>query len=155
MAENRHFRDLLRSFEKFGVEYLIVGGYAVMKYTEPRYTKDVDIWIGNSAENSRRVYAALAEFGAPLERDQIGPGTFTEAQLTYQIGVPPVRIDIMTSIDGVQFEQAWPNRATGTFLGASAQFLSLDDLITNKRAVGRASDQEDLKHLLTRAQDRQ
>lgn len=81
---------LLRIFNEKKAEYLIVGGYAVMKYTEPRFTKDLDVWIRNSAENSAKVYEALAEFGAPLQRDGLAPEDFMGEDMTYQIGVPPV-----------------------------------------------------------------
>ncbi|HEY7387330.1 MAG TPA: hypothetical protein VH640_02400 [Bryobacteraceae bacterium] len=81
-----------------------------MKYTEPRYTKDLDVWIGNSQENSAKLYRALAKFGAPLANDGIDPQTFTEDDLIYQIGVPPARIDILTHITGVTFEDAWKQR---------------------------------------------
>lgn len=147
MAENPCFRDLLHSFENFRVEYLIVGGYAVMKYTEPHYTKDLDLWVRNSPENSRKVYDALAAFGAPLQADQVTPETFTTERIAYQIGVAPVRIDILTSIDGVTFDDAWPNRVHSSLLGIPASFISVDDLIANKRAAGRATDLEQLQHL--------
>src|SRR5712675_1418867 len=96
MAENPHYRELLQLLNEFEVEYLIVGGFAVMKYGEPRYTKDLDVWVHNSPENSVRVVAALTKFGAPLEHDGITPQTFTRAQVVYQIGIAPVRIDILT-----------------------------------------------------------
>jgi hypothetical protein len=98
MAENPHYKELLQLLNEFDVEYLIVGGFAVMKYGEPRYTKDLDVWAHNSAENSLRLVAALKKFGAPLEHDGITEETFTEKQLVYQIGVAPVRIDILTKL---------------------------------------------------------
>jgi|ERR1700682_5491563 len=153
MAENLHFRDLLHSFEKFAVEYLIVGGYAIMKYTEPHYTKDLDVWVRNSPENSRNVYDALAAFGAPLQKDGINPETFTSDNITYQIGVAPIRVDILTSIDGVRFADAWPNRVESTFLGLPVSFISLNDLIANKKAAGRASDLEHLEYIQQRQQN--
>jgi len=78
-----------------------------MKYTEPRYTKDLDVWVEDSAENASRVFAALKKFGAPLESDNITPETFTRSEITYQIGVAPIRIDILTQITGVEFSAAW------------------------------------------------
>lgn len=106
MTNSSHFKELLRAFNERGAEYLIVGGYAVMKYTEPRFTKDLDLWIRSSAENAARVYEALAEFGAPLERDGLAPQDFTSEELTYQIGVAPVRVDILTHVSGLQFADA-------------------------------------------------
>ena len=145
MAENPHYKELLQLLNEFEIEYLIVGGFAVMKYGEPRYTKDLDVWIHNSPQNSVRVVAALEKFGAPLEHDGITPETFTEKQVVYQIGIAPVRIDILTEITGVQFPEAWTKRVTSTFFGVPVNFISLDDLVTNKRALGRSSDLKDLK----------
>ena len=145
MAENPHYRELLQLLNEFQVEYLIVGGFAVMKYGEPRYTKDLDIWIHNSQQNSSQLVQALTKFGAPLEHDGITAQTFTEAQVVYQIGIAPVRIDILTEITGVEFNDAWKKRVKSTFFGVPVHLISLDDLIANKRALGRDSDLKDLK----------
>jgi predicted nucleotidyltransferase len=147
MAESPHYRELLQALNELEIEYLIVGGYAVMKYTEPRYTKDLDLWVHNSPENSKRLYHALARFGAPLAHDGITSETFTKNDVVYQIGVAPVRIDISTHIDGVAFEIAWPNRVQGTIFGLPVSFISLADLIINKQATGRDSDLNHLKQL--------
>lgn len=145
MAGSPDFKELLRRFNDKKAEYLIVGGYAVMKYTEPRFTKDLDVWIRNSPENAARVYEALAEFGAPLQKDGLVPKDFTSEDMTYQIGVAPVRIDILTHISGVQFTPAWQNRVASTFFEVPVYFISLDDLIINKKAAGRTSDLEQLE----------
>ncbi len=145
MAENPHYRELLQLLNEFKVEYLIVGGFAVMKYGEPRYTKDLDVWVHNSAQNSVRVVEALKRFGVPLDHDQINAETFTEKQVVYQIGVAPVRIDILTEITAVQFPDAWRKRVASTFFGVPVHFISLDDLLTNKLALGRSSDATDLR----------
>jgi hypothetical protein len=145
MTENPHYKELLRLLNEFEVEYLIVGGYAVMKYGEPRYTKDLDVWVHNSAENSIRLVAALKQFGAPLDHDGISAETFTGKQVVYQIGVAPVRVDILTEITAVEFSDAWQKKVTGSFFGVPVHFISLDDLLTNKRALGRDSDLTDLK----------
>ena len=145
MAENPHYRELLQLLNEFEVEYLIVGGFAVMKYGEPRYTKDLDVWVHNSAENSRRVVEALKKFGAPIDHDGITQHTFAEKQVVYQIGIAPVRIDILTEITGVEFSDAWRRKVPSTFFGVPVHFISLDDLATNKRALGRSSDLKDLK----------
>lgn len=144
MAESPHYKDLLQLLNEFQVDYLIVGGFAVMKYGEPRYTKDLDIWVRNSLENSAQLVAALAKFGAPLDKDRITPETFAGKQLVYQIGVAPVRIDIMTAITAVEFSDAWKNRVEGTFFGVPVHFISRDDLRANKRALGRDHDLRDL-----------
>jgi hypothetical protein len=116
-----------------------------MKYGEPRYTKDLDVWVNNSSQNSDRVVAALKKFGAPLEHDGISAKTFTEKQVVYQIGIAPVRIDILTEITGVEFPDAWKKRVASTFFGVPVHFISLNDLMVNKQALGRASDLKDLK----------
>jgi Nucleotidyl transferase of unknown function (DUF2204) len=145
MAENPHYKELLQLLNEFEVEYLIVGGFAVMKYGEPRYTKDLDVWVHNSAKNSVRVVQALQKFGVPLDHDGITAETFTEKQVVYQIGVAPVRIDILTEITGVDFKNAWRKKVPSTFFGVPVHFISFDDLVANKQALGRSSDLKDLK----------
>jgi predicted nucleotidyltransferase len=147
MAASPHFKELLRALYEKKIDYLIVGGYAVMNYTEPRFTKDLDVWIRNSPENAGRLYEALAEFGAPLQKDGLTPADFTSHDVTYQMGVAPVRIDILTHISGVQFDDAWTRRVPSTFLGTPVYFISLDDLVKNKKAIGRSSDLEQLERI--------
>ena len=116
MAENPHYKELLQLLNEFEVEYLIVGGFAVMKYSEPRYTKDLDVWVHNSRQNPLRVVEALKKFGAPIDRDRVTAETFTDKQVVYQIGIAPVRIDILTDITGVKFPDAWRKRVASTFV---------------------------------------
>jgi Aminoglycoside-2''-adenylyltransferase len=144
MAENPHYKELLQLLNKLEVEYLIVGGYAVMKYGEPRYTKDLDVWVRNSAQNSVRLVEALKQFGVPLDHDGINAATFAGKQVVYQIGVAPVRIDILTEITAVEFSDAWQKKVASSFFGVPVQFISLGDLLSNKRALGRDSDLTDL-----------
>ena len=101
---------------------MIVGGYAVMKYTEPRYTKDLDIWVERSHANSVRVFEALKQFGAPLQSDGITVETFTHDRMTYQIRIAPVRIAILTAIT-VEFSEAWEKRVNGKIFGISTYFI--------------------------------
>ena len=145
MADNPHYRELLQLLNEFEVEYLIVGGFAVMKYGEPRYTKDLDVWVHNSAENSRRLVEALKKFGAPIDHDGITQHTFAEKQVVYQIGRAPVRIDILTEITAVEFPDAWRRKVPSTFFSVPVRFISLEDLATNKRALGRRGDLKDLE----------
>jgi hypothetical protein len=145
MAESPHYKELLQLLNEFEVQYLIVGGFAVMKYGEPRYTKDLDVWVDNTQQNSLRLVAALRKFGAPIENDRITDKTFTGKQVVYQIGVAPVRIDILTEITGVQFPDAWKKKVASSFFGIPVHFISQDDLVTNKRALGRSIDVKDLK----------
>ena len=116
-----------------------------MLYTEPRYTKDLDIWVEATLENAAGVYRALADFGAPLTN--IKPAEFAKPDLIYQLGVPPSRIDILTSISGVVFSDAWLRRREADFDGISATFIALEDLVINKRATGRAVDLLDCERL--------
>lgn len=116
-----------------------------MKYGEPRYTKDLDVWVRASLSNSLRPIEALKKLGAPLDKDEITAETFSENQVVYQIGIAPVRIDILTEITGVAFDDAWKNRVPSTLFDVPLHFISKGDLETNKRALGRAGDLEDLK----------
>ena len=116
-----------------------------MKYSEPRYTKDLDVWVHNSRPNSLRVVEALKKFGAPLDRDKVTAETFIDTQVVYQIGIAPVRIDILTDMTGVRFPDAWRKRVASTFFGIPVHFISFDDLVANKQAIGRSSDLDDLK----------
>ena len=139
------FEDLLRVFNANGVKYLVVGGHAVMLYTEPRYTKDLDLWIEASDENARKVFEALSGFGAPLSG--LSAGDFAREGFFYQIGLPPVRVDILMSIDGLRFEDAWPNRQEAELGHQKAWFISRQDLIRNKRASGGHIDLHDAELL--------
>src|SRR5688572_25468062 len=139
------YKELLEVLNEFGVRYLIVGGHAVMKYTEPRLTKDLDIWIATDSENAEKAFRALAKFGAPL--GNYTPSDFTKEDAWFQIGVAPVRVDILMSIPGVSFDIAWRRREEDTFLGVPAHFISLEDLIKAKEAAGRTQDKRDLRRL--------
>jgi len=145
MLTSPDFRELLSFLEKHKVRYLVVGGYAVMKYTEPRFTKDLDLWISTDEENSKAVYAALKEFGAPLKG--LAPPDFTQEGYFYQMGNPPFRLDVMMSIPGVTFETAWANREKVQLEGLVIPFISKADLIKAKEAGGRPQDLIDAKEL--------
>jgi hypothetical protein len=143
---NSDFRDLLKLFNAHRVRYLVVGGYAVMKYTEPRYTKDLDVRVEATPKNAKAVFKALRKFEAPLatltEKDFAAEGFF------YQMGRPPARVDILMSIQGVLFTDAWSNRVVSDFDGVAAHVISRKDLIANKRAVGRPQDVIDANNLV-------
>jgi hypothetical protein len=143
---NSDFKDLLRIFNEHKVRYLVVGGYAVIKYTEPRYTKDLDVWVEASPKNARAVFAALRRFGAPLTN--VSSQDLAKEGWIYQMGRPPARVDILTSIEGVRFSDAWPNRAASDFEGIAAHVISRQDLLANKRAAGRPQDLLDVSSLL-------
>jgi hypothetical protein len=138
-------KELLRAFSDHAVKYLIVGGYAFGVYAEPRATKDLDILIRSDEENSKAVFRALAQYGAPLE--DLTVADFMDGA-TFQIGQPPARIDILQQIDGITFDEAWANRIEGTIDGQiQAAVISRDDLIRNKLAAGREQDLLDVKTL--------
>lgn len=143
---NSDFKDLLRLFNAKKVKYLIVGGYAVIRYSEPRYTGDIDILVQPNLENATLVFEALKEFGAPIstltEKDFSEPGYF------FQMGTPPNRIDILMSIQGVEFNDAWERRVESTVGEDTLLFISKEDLITAKKAAGRTKDLADLEALM-------
>ncbi len=138
MFVNSDFSDLLKIFNANGVEYLVIGGYALIQYAEPRYTKDLDLWISTDTENAGAVYQSLQSFGAPLEG--LTQKDFSEDGFFYQMGRPPVRIDILMGIPGLNFQEAWERRETVWFDDLPVLFISRQDLIAAKRASGRPQD---------------
>jgi len=138
---NEHAREILQSLSSHDVRFLVVGAYAMVMYGYVRATGDFDIWVEASLENSRRVYLALNDFGAPLST--LSEATFAKEGIVFQIGVAPRRIDIITRIDGVEFRDAWESRQLFIIEGMNMPFLSLDNLIMNKRATGRDRDRVD------------
>ena len=145
MLTSSDFKELLNLFEKHEIRYLIVGGYAVMKYSEPRFTKDLDVWIATDPENADAVYAALKAFGAPLAN--LTADDFTRQDYFYQMGRPPLRVDIMMSLPGVEFEEAWKNREMVELDDLKIPFISRSDLIRVKEASGRPQDKIDVDKL--------
>jgi hypothetical protein len=143
---NSDFKDLLKVLNDYKVHYLVVGGYAVMAYTEPRYTKDLDIWIEASQRNARAVFRALQKFGAPLEN--LTEADFAQEGFFYHMGRPPSRVDVLMSVAGVRFVDAWPRRVNINFDGVIGHVISRRDLIANKRAVGRPQDLVDVNNLV-------
>jgi len=139
---NPDFRDLFAALNAAGARYLVVGAHAVAFYAEPRFTKDLDVWVEASSENARRVMAALRAFGAPL--GDVSEGDFVTAAVTLQIGVAPNRIDVTTRIDGVTFEAAWPNRTETVFGDQPIGLIGRTELVANKKAAGRPQDLLDL-----------
>ena len=145
MLTSQDFRELLKIFEKHKVRYLIVGGYAVMKYSEPRFTKDLDIFIAPDQDNAEAVYSALKEFGAPLKN--LTSDDFAHKGYFYQMGRSPLRIDIMMSIPGIEFDDVWKNREMVQLGDIKIQFISRSDLIRSKEASGRPQDRIDVDKL--------
>ncbi len=141
-------RDILMAMNARGVKYLVVGGHAVSIHAEPRGTKDLDLFIKADEENSKAVFTALAEFGAPL--DGVTPADFNDKPATvFQMGIPPSRIDILQGIAGVRFDEAWESRVEGLLdENTPAHIISREHLIKNKLAVGRHQDLADVEKLL-------
>ncbi len=142
---NQDFIDLLRELSGAEARFLVVGAYAVSFHSEPRATGDLDIWVEATADNAPRVYAALRRFGAPLQ--DLSIEDLTSPNVVFQIGVPPRRIDILTSITGVAFEDGWRGRVQATVEGVHFAILGREALITNKRALGRPKDLADVEAL--------
>lgn len=138
MFVNSDFSDLLRIFNDHNVKYLVIGGYAVVQYAEPRFTKDLDVLISTETANAEAVYRALHEFGAPLT--DLTPKDFSEEGFFFQMGAPPVRVDVLMGIPGIRFEQCWNRRVEVDFDGLKVIFISKQDLIASKRAAGRPQD---------------
>jgi len=137
--------DLLAAFSAADVEFLVVGAHAMAAHGHVRATKDLDVWVRPGGSNASRVLRALRRFGAPLQ--DLSEGDLSSSDVVFQIGIDPVRIDVMTSIDGVEFEDAWRERLVATFDGIEVGVLSRRHLIQNKRATGRLQDLADVERL--------
>lgn len=142
---NPHFVEILRAFRDEGVDHLVIGAHALAAHGHVRATLDIDLWVRPSAENAERVWRALKKFRAPLSKMNVGD--FAEPDVLYQIGLPPSRIDIMTSVTGLAFDEAWPNRIEANFGDVVVPVLGLEDMRTAKRAAGRLKDLADLEEL--------
>ena len=142
---NQDFRDMLSCLKEAGVDFIIVGAYALAAHGFPRATGDIDIWVRNSPENAGKIVAALANFGAPLA--DLSEQDFTATDTVVQIGVQPCRIDITTGIDGLEFNEAWKNKVAITVDGLDVYIPAKADLLKNKIASGRDKDQGDIAWL--------
>src|SRR5579871_6088090 len=139
------YKDLLSAFHAHGVRYLVVGAYAVIFHAQPRFTKDIDLFIKADPANARAIYAALVDFGAPLEG--IRPEDFAERGSFFRFGIDPHGFDLLPDIQGVDFEAAWERRVEGVIdpnSGLKAYFISAPDLIASKLAAGRPQDLADV-----------
>jgi len=143
----KDFRDLLRVFVAHDVRFLVVGAYALAVLGRPRATGDLDVWVDATPENAPRVLSALREFGAPLH--DLGVADLSQPGIVYQVGLPPLRIDVLTTIDGVEFRAAWRKRISADFDGVEVPVIGRSDFIANKRATGRLKDLADAERLET------
>lgn len=142
------YKDLLSAFQSHGVKYLVVGGFAVIYHAQPRFTKDMDLFIKADQENAKATYAALADFGVPLQG--IHPEDLTDRQSFFRFGREPKSFDILSAIPGVDFDAAWERRVetiVDTSTGLKANFISADDLIASKLASGRTRDLADAEDI--------
>ena len=142
---NQDFLDLLRAFVEAEVRFLVVGAYAVAIHGHPRATGDLDIWIDATAENASRAFAALSAFGAPLHN--LSADDLACPDVVFQMGVAPFRIDVLTSLSGISFGEAWPNHLVQQIEGIAVPFIGRDALLRNKLATGRAQDLADIEAL--------
>ena len=142
---NRDFVEMLDALSAAGADFLVVGAHALAAYGRPRATGDLDIWIRANRENATRVWDALTQFGAPLTNLRVDD--FATPELVFQIGIAPARVDILTSLTGLDFSEAWPRRETFDVEGRPLPFLSRADLIRNKTALGRPRDLVDVDEL--------
>jgi hypothetical protein len=142
---NRDFVDLLRAFKDADVRFLVVGAYALAHHGRPRATGDLDVWVEAIPANAARVMRALAAFGAPMQ--EVEERDFTQPGAVFQMGVAPVRIDILTELTGLQFADAWATRVSGAFGDLTVDFIGRDAFIANKRALGRTQDIADIEAL--------
>jgi hypothetical protein len=148
MFVNSDFSDLLRIFNANRVKYLVIGGYAVVQYAEPHYIKDLHMWISTDTANAEAVYKSFREFGTPLAG--LTSKDFAEEGCFFQMGIPPIRVDIIMGISGANFDECWQRRNEVDFDGLEMCFISKQDLIAAKRASGRPQDLIDVD-LLTKA----
>jgi hypothetical protein len=142
ISVNRDFAEMLLSLSAAGAEFMLVGAHARAAYGIPRATADIDIWVRATPENAPRVWKALADYGAPLH--DLTLDDLSRPGVVFQIGLPPYRIDILTEISGVTFDEAWPNRLYGDFGGATYPVIGRDEFLRNKRAAGRPKDLSDI-----------
>jgi hypothetical protein len=144
---NSDFKDLLICLGREGVEFVLVGAYALAFHGAPRATGDIDVFVRPTAANAERVWRALGAFGAPLAAAGVRPSDFAAPGIVYQVGLPPRRIDILTQISGVTFDEAWASRVLAEIDGQPIPFLGREALIVNKRASGRLKDLADVQRL--------
>ena len=145
MEVQQDFKELLKLFNKHNVEYVIVGGYALAFHGAPRYTGDIDLLIKPDQENAQKVLNALKDFGF-AELDLTSSDFFLPGKIV-QLGVPPVRIDIITSLTGLTWEQIVPNRVNGTYDNISVYYIGKQEFIVNKKATSRYKDLADIEAL--------
>jgi hypothetical protein len=147
MDLNPDFFDIVSALRDEGAEFLVVGAFAMAAHGVPRATGDLDLWVRPEPENAAKVWRALVRFGAPVESAGLTVEDLVNPDMVFQMGRPPRRIDVITGIDGVSFEEAWPNRKLVLVEGLEVPCLGRAELIQNKDSSGRDKDLVDLKTL--------
>ena len=142
---NEDYRDILQSLSDEGVDFILVGAYALASHGYPRATMDIDLWIRPAPDNAEKVYRALAKFGTPM--DAVSVSDFSKEGTIFQIGVAPRRIDIITQISGVNYAEAFESANSAEVGGLTIKILSAEHLIRNKLATGRLKDIDDAENL--------
>ncbi len=142
----RDFKEFLQLLNSNDIEYLVIGGYAVGYYGYPRATGDMDIWIAINEKNALKIVEALKEFG--FDFPEIKKELFLKEEKVIRMGIPPMRLEILTSIDGVRFDTCFKNRVIADFGDFKVNFISKDDLLINKRSSGRPQDLVDFDKLV-------
>ena len=142
---NQDFLDLLRAFNEGDVRFLVVGAYALAVHGRPRATGDLDVWVDATPENAAKVMSALEQFGAPTT--QVRTEDFSRPGIVFQMGLPPMRIDVLTELSGITFSEAWSGRTRAPFGPLMADVIGREAFIKNKRATGRTKDLGDIETL--------
>ena len=145
MRVEKDFKEFIASLNKNNVRYLIIGSFALSYYAEPRYTKDIDIFIDSTTSNADRLMMAVREFG--FTDIELGSGDFLESDQVIQLGIAPLRIDLLTSLKGLPFADAWDRKTAGQYGDIPAFYISKQDLIDHKKLVGRKQDLADIEKL--------
>ena len=146
MKAEKDYEEILKLFNRHKVKYCIIGAFAVALYARPRYTKDIDIFIDSSPENAEKIIKALAEFG--FEDLDLSEDDLCQKGNIIQLGYEPLRVDIVTSLSGISFDQVWKSKVGADYGGEKVYFIGLDDLIQTKKQSGRPQDKVDLDLLL-------
>lgn len=145
MEKSKDFEEFFRLLNENRVQYLVVGGYAFAVHAKPRYTKDLDIFLDSSIHNAKSVVKTLQDFG--FSSLELNESDFQKPNKVIQLGFPPYRIDLLTSIEGVAFDEAWPNKITANYGDENIYIIGRNDLIKNKESTGRPQDQLDAESL--------
>jgi len=146
MRTEKDFKEFIGSLNSHSVRYLIIGSFALSYYAEPRYTKDIDILVESTPANADRVMEAIREFG--FSDIELESRDFLEPEQVIQLGLEPLRIDLLTSLKGIAFADAWERRTTGLYGDIQAFYISKQDLIDHKKLVGRKQDLADIERLI-------